>query len=195
VSEPTPPTLAADVATDWTETSETTETVVQVRSVSISVATRVYDDAGLRDAVRSAGGPDATLRFLFVSECVVPGTSHSKALLKLVTNRAKAGFTDRLADRGFENVRETGRRSICVGDAEASAFGYEARCALSGVTVGVEGWLAVWPVDSSGFHLAGGAYPTGVIASADEGAAAAIRTHIDPAEFRAELFEAIRSLA
>jgi hypothetical protein len=190
-----PPTLPPDVADDWTETSVSTETVMRVRSISISVSTRVYDDESLRAAVRRAGGPDATLRFLFVSECVVPESSPSGALRKLVTNRAKAGFADRLADRGFENVRETGRRSLRVGDAEASAFGYEASCVLSDLSLGVEGWLVVWPTESSGFYLAGGAYPTSVLSSDGGAAADAVSARLDPETFRTDLFDAIRSLA
>lgn len=195
MSDPAPPVLPDDVADGWAEASSTRETVMRVRSLEISVATRVYDDARLREAVRRDGGPDATLRFCFLSECAVPGTGHSAALSKLVTNRAKAGFADRLRDRGFESVRETGRRSVRVGDAEASAFGYEARCPLSGVVVGVEGWVAVLPGEAGTFFLAGGAYPTGVLSAEDESAAAALRSHLDPASFRADLFAVVRSLA
>jgi hypothetical protein len=186
--------LPADLAADWTESSVTTDRVLEVRSVTVTVATRVYDDESLREAVASAGGPDATLRFLFVSECVVPETAHSRALGRLVTNRAKSGFVDRLTDRGFEDVRETGRRSLRADDAEGSAFGYEGRCALPGVTVGVEGWLAVWPVGSGRFLLAGGAYPTSVLAASDDAAATAVRDAVDPGRFREELFAAVRSI-
>ena len=194
MSDPTPPTLPSELAADWTEASSTTETVMRVRSMAVSVATRVYDDERLRESVANAGGPDATLRFCFASECSVPGTDHSGPLRKLVTNRAKKGFADRLEERGFEAVRETGRRTLRVGDEEATAFGYEARCPLPGVTVGVEGWLAVYPGEAGTFFLVGGAYPTGVLSADDDAAADAVRDHVDPEAFRADLFSILRAV-
>lgn len=191
MSSLTPPTLPQNLADDWTEVSATTETVMQVQSLDVSVATRVYDDEHLREAVADAGGPDTTLRFCFVGECSVPRTDHSGPLAKLVTNRAKAGFVDRLADRGFEAVRETGRRSVRD---DGTAFGYEARCPLAGVTVGVEGWLAVSSGEAGSFVLVGGAYPTGVLSAEDAGAVDALRAHLDPESFRADLFEIVRSV-
>jgi hypothetical protein len=194
VSDPTPPTLPPELAADWAEASSTTETVMRVRSMVVSVATRVYDDERLREAVAGAGGPDATLRFCFASECSVPGTDHSGALRKLVTSRAKSGFTERLEERGFEAVRETSRRTLRVDEDEVTAFGYEARCPLAGVTIGVEGWLTVRPGESGTFFLVGGAYPTGVLSADDDAAAAAVSEHVDPESFRAGLFSILRSV-
>ncbi|MFB6304686.1 MAG: hypothetical protein ABEH47_05935 [Haloferacaceae archaeon] len=173
----------------WERVESRSETVADLGPVEVSIATAVYEDGSLRERVRAAAGVDRTWRFFVAGRVDVPGPSGAPALRRLVTDRAASGFADRLADRGFEDVREAERRRLRVGDAEARAVRYEATCRVEGFVLAVEGWVAVWPGDD-GFRLAGGAYPRSV----REGPADALGDLFEPERFRAELFELIRTV-
>lgn len=174
----------------WTEAESSSETVFDLGPVSVTAATVVFEDRGLRDRVAAETGIDRTWRFAFASRVDVPGSSGSRALGRLVTDRARSGFADRLGARGFEAVERAGERSL----GEVTATRYAARVAVEGVVVDVEGWLGVRPDPERGrsFLLAGGAYPRGVREAPDEATRAALTDLFDPVAFRDDLLAFVR---
>jgi hypothetical protein len=190
-----PPTLA-DPPAGWEASGTERRTVLDIGPVEATTATTVYEDATLRDRLREATGIDRSWRFFFAGRVAVPGSSSSRALRSIVVDRAGRGFADRLADRGFEDVRRAERRSIRVGTVDADAARYEAVCPVDGIALDVDGWLAVWPdtARSRSFLLAGGAYPRRVRTAPDDGTAAALEAAFDPAAFRDDLFDLVRAV-
>jgi hypothetical protein len=192
MSDGTPPRPTADLPDGWVEREATTERLFSVSKVTVTATTVVYEDERLRDAVGGDVG-DAFRRFVFASRLRLrPSTTQSKPLTKLVTSRAKAGFTDRLNERDITSVEERETRRLRVGGSDATLVGYDARCAVGGTSVTVDGWLAVWPGDDGDYFVAGGAYPTRLLDSdADE---AALADAIEPGRFRDELLAIVRSV-
>lgn len=173
----------------WTRTESSSETVFNLGPVTVTAATVVFEDDGLRERVAAATGVDRTWRFVFASRVDVPGSSESRTLRRLVTDRARSGFADRLADRGFEAVEQAGERSL--GGVDATR--YAARVTVGGVAVDVEGWLGVRPDPERArcFRLAGGAYPRHV-RDAPESVRVALGDLFDPAAFRDDLLAFVR---
>ncbi|MFB6127750.1 MAG: hypothetical protein ABEJ79_10730 [Halolamina sp.] len=184
---------------DWSCIESETATPFDVGPVTVQAATTVYEDVTRRATVAEATGVDALWRFFFRSRLTLtPETGVSRALERLVTDRATAGFADRLRDRGLTDVRERESRSLSLGDAEATLTRYEAVNRLGGGDgdvdghgdgdggeVTVEGYVAVWPAAQS-FRLAGGAYPVAVGDQFSE--------FCSPESDRRQLFDAIRAV-
>lgn len=168
----------------------------------MTATTVVYEDERLRRRLRETTGIDGQWRFFFASRLAIsPTTPPSGALRRLVTDRARHGFRDRLRDRGFEAPEERDRRTIRIDGTEADVTAYDATCRLGDVRLSVVGWLAVWPDDSE-FLLAGGAYPTAIVetgaAARGDGTAREADTdelaeHLTPDGFRDDLFALIRA--
>ncbi|MDS0298706.1 hypothetical protein NDI76_08120 [Halogeometricum sp. S1BR25-6] len=202
------------VPDEWKRTASTEETLFDARVVSVEAHTVVFEDARLADAVRDRTGADATWRFFFASRLRLrPQSGGSKALTKLVTDRANDGFVDRLRDRGFRDAARAESRRFAVGRTEANLTRYRAAVDVdvdgneggenTGVgdatddgpneeertTVTAEAYLAVWPDDGQ-FLVAGGAYPVSV----DGARSAALAPSLSPERHRDELFELIRSV-
>jgi hypothetical protein len=190
-----PPSVPSERLTDWRQVSDTTETPFSAGGLTVSAGIRLYEDDRLRGTVRERTGLDRSWRFFLAARLELdPSPPVTGPLRRLVASRASRGFADRLGDRGFVDVDRAERRSLRVGDADARLFRYDARCRVDGVTLDVDGWLAVWAPDRA-FRLAGGAYPTAVVGadgSAAEDVVETLETHLDPEAFRAELFELIR---
>jgi hypothetical protein len=191
------PDVPARLLVDWEPVDRRRETLFEVRSVSVRAATVVHEDEAMADRVAAAAGadPDRTWRFFFASRVVLrPETPVTGMLTRLVTNRAASGFAEQLRGRGFVDVEAGRTREFRVGDADATLRAYDARVRYDGLTLAVDGWLAVWP-EGGGFLIAGGAYPTAVLAADDgrETAAAALREELSPGAFRDELFGLIRA--
>jgi hypothetical protein len=204
MTAPAPPTLPDDRLAGWRRVDRTTDRPFEVGPVSVTSTTVVYDDDRLRRAVREATGIDGQWRFFFASRLAIsPTTSPSGALRRLVTDRARRGFRDRLRDRGFESPAERERRTIRLDGTDAAVTAYDATCRLGGVRLSVVGWLAVWP-DGPEFLLGGGAYPTAVVetgvGAATEGAepssdaADDLSALLTPDDFRKELFSLLRAI-
>lgn len=189
-----PPSVPDDLLTDWRRAGDTAETPFAAPGLTVTAHIRLYEDDRLREAVRERTGVDRSWRFFLATRLeLTPSPPVTGALRGLVASRASRGFTERLEDRGFEAVERVERRSLRVGDSDARLFGYDARCRIDGVTLSVDGWLAVWAPDRD-FRLAGGAYPTAVV----DGAGAtvdALADCLDPSAFRSELFELVRGVA
>jgi hypothetical protein len=174
----------------WTRVESSSETVFDLGPVAVTAATVVFEDRDLRERVAAATGLDRTWRFAFASRVDVPGSSGSGTLRRLVTDRARSGFADRLESRGFEAVERAGERSF----GEVTATRFAARVRVDGVVVDAEGWLGVRPDPgrARSFLLAGGAYPRGVREAPDETTSDALVGLFDPETFRDELLEFVR---
>ena len=198
MTSPAPPTLPDDRLAGWRRVERTTDRPFELGPVAVTATTVVYEDERLRQRLRETTGIDGQWRFFFASRLAIsPATPPSGALRRLVTDRARRGFRDRLRDRGFESPAERDRRTIRIDGTEAEVTAYDATCRLGGVDLSVVGWLAVWP-DGSEFLLAGGAYPTGVVdgrpvARGDETPEGDLAGHLRPDEFRDDLFGLIRA--
>jgi hypothetical protein len=206
----------------WERTSSTTETMFDAKVVTVRAHTVVLEDRRLRATVRDRTGADETWRFFFASRLALrPKTGRSKALTRLVTDRANEGFVEQLRERGFADVESVEKRRFAVGRTEADLTRYRARVeattgasdpastdppasdgesgesadavADGGETVRVtaEGYLAVWPDDDGGYLLAGGAYPLSV---EDEAVDRTLASLVTPEQHRGQLFELIRSV-
>jgi hypothetical protein len=173
---------------------DSTESVLDSLFVTVRVRTLVYEDGRLREAVADAAGVDFSPRFFFASRIrLEPMPPQSTLLDRMVTMRARDGFTDRLEERGFVRVRSTSHRSLAVGETEAELYRFDARCRTGELTVGAVGWTAVWS-DDEGYLFAGGAYPTTVLGGASDGeVASTLESLFTPDEFRTELLALIRA--
>ncbi|MFB6195527.1 MAG: hypothetical protein ABEI80_05105 [Haloplanus sp.] len=188
----TPPDVPADRLADWRRASDRTETPFSAAGVTVTARVLVYEDERLREAIRARTSVDRSWRFFLAARLELdPSPPVTGALRRLVASRASRRFADRLDDRGFTAVDRTERRSLRVGDADARLVRYDARCPDEGVTLAVDGWLAVWAPDRA-FRLAGGAYPTSVVDTDAATLATALRDRLDPSAFRTDLFELIR---
>lgn len=193
------PALAPD-GDGWRLAEESTDVVFDLATVRVLGATRLYEDADLRAAVREAtdGALDQPWRFCFATRLsfqppLAPGIGPA-SLFPTVVSSARREFAEDLRERGFENV-ERGRseRMPTRGGSRARLTRYEATFPLADgldrpadATVAVEGWLAVWLADGQ-FHLAGGAYPT-------DGLDAVVPGVVDdPGTYRNELLSLLRS--
>ncbi|SDM71450.1 hypothetical protein SAMN04487949_2378 [Halogranum gelatinilyticum] len=193
------PAVASDRIDGWRLVDERVETPFDVRLVTVTAATAVYEDPELATAVRDATGSDGPGRFFLTSHVSLkPQPPVSGTLRKLVTDRASRSFADQLRERGFTRVERTDERAFSVAGADARLVAYDGQCPVGDLTVDVQGWLAVWETDGD-FFLAGGAYPTGVSGGRRDGGDAAqeveeLQKRLEPGRFREELFELVRSV-
>lgn len=103
-----PPSVPADRLAGWVETDRSVETAFDAKLVSVRAHTVVYDDRDLRERVREATDIDHQWRFFLAARLrLEPRTEPSGPLTRLVADRARSGFRDRLADRGFQQLRRT----------------------------------------------------------------------------------------
>lgn len=189
-----PPAVPTEQLAGWRLVDERVDTPFDVRLLTVTAHTNVYEDPELRAAIHDLTDVEGPGRFFLTSHVVLrPRPPTSEALRRLVTDRVARDFARQLRDRGFTNVEETGRRAFSVAGADARLVAYEATCPFDTLTLDVEGWLAVWQVDGD-FLLAGGAYPSFVRAAADEATSDAIQTLLRPRAFRDDLFDLVRSV-
>jgi len=188
----TPPSVPTEHLTDWRCADDTTETLFSAGGVTVTARLLLYEDDHLRSRVRERTGADRSWRFFLAARLeLAPRPPVTGALRGLVASQASRGFANRLEDRGFDAVDRVERRTLRIGNHDARLFGYDARCHVDGVTLSVDGWLATWTPDRD-FRLAGGVYPTGIVQSADDETADALRDCFDPSTFRADLFALLR---
>ncbi|AUV81711.1 hypothetical protein C2R22_08660 [Salinigranum rubrum] len=189
-----PPAPRVDVPDGWVATETTTERVFSVSKVTVTATTVVYEDERLREGGDDGGEAETKSfrRFVFASRLRLrPTTKPSKPLTKLVRSRAKAGFADRLRERGMDGVEERESRRFRVRDQDATLVGYDAECTVEGTRLAVDGWVAVWPRDDGDYVVAGGAYPTRVL---DGGGVEGGNETLEPGRYRDDLFSIIREI-
>lgn len=187
-----PPTVP--VPEGWRVASDELTTPFDVRVVSVRAHTVVLADDALRERVEERvqadadSGADATWRFFFASRLRLdPASPPSRAVTRIVANRANTGFADALRERGFDAVRAADSRRWSVREETADLTRYEARVTVGDVSVDVEAYFTVWS-DGSDFLAAGGAYPRAVASGPD-----AVAACFEPERFREELFEMVRA--
>lgn len=181
------------VPTGWRRVEESVDRPFDVRVVSVTAATRVWEDEATATAIREETGGDRTWRFFFASRLVLrPAPGSSKPLQRLVTARALDGFEDRLRDRGFRSVARRESRNLPVRDRDATLTRFEAVSPVDQLdaVLSVEGDAAVWSAGRE-FRMAGGAYPVEVRRGTGD-AVAAVADALDPEGFRSELLDLIR---
>ena len=183
MSPETPP-PDVDAPEAWRLVSEETAVPLDIRVVTITAATRIYEDVDLRERLAAATGTDTTWRFVFASRLRVdPPQRPSRALTRLVTDRAESSFLDVLDGRGFADISRADTHRFPVGDSDVEATRYRARVALDDRDLPVEAYFAAWPSGEE-FLLGGGAYPLSLPGSES----------FDPERGREELFETMRSI-
>jgi hypothetical protein len=154
----------------------------------------VYDDAALRAELRESTDVDHQWRFFVTARLVLrPKAPPSRALSRLVAERAHAGFADRLGERGFDGIRKTGTETREIDGETARVATYEALCRLPTLSVRTTGRVAVRPA-ADGYLLAGGAYPTAVRESDDPEVGTAVAERLDPERYGTELDALIESV-
>ncbi|MFC6825726.1 hypothetical protein [Halopelagius fulvigenes] len=188
----------------WRVVSEEATTPFDAVVVAVRARTVLLADERLRERVTARAGAagsdaatgsdaeadDATWRFFFASRLrIEPAAPPSRAVTRLVTKRANAGFADVLRERGFDSVRAVESRPFRIRDEEADLTRYRARVPLSEFALLAEAYVAVWPDGGGGFLVAGGAYPRDV----ESGPAEELSALLEPDRFREELFEMVRA--
>ncbi|MDZ5812052.1 hypothetical protein U4E84_11935 [Halorubrum sp. AD140] len=166
-----PPVVSADRLDGWRRVDQATDRAFVAGPVSVTASTVVYERAET----------PVPRPFCFASRLQIrPDTAPNAALTRLVERRARAGFRDRLAERGIETVERRGDREIAIDDpaaSRASLWTFRGGCRIDADLsasdgargadggdgadgpVPVEALLAVWTTDE--YLLAGGAYPLG----------------------------------
>ena len=173
-----------DVPESWRLVSEETTVPFDVRVVTITAATRIYEDVDLRARLAAVTGTETTWRFVFASRLRIrPAQRPSRPLTRLVSDRASSSFLDVLEARGFCDISRADTHRFRVGDSDVDATRYRARVSLPDRDLPVEAYFAAWPSGET-FLLGGGAYPLSL-----PGPEA-----FDPERGREELFEMIRSI-
>ena len=152
-----PPEL--DVPESWRLVSEESSTPFDVRIVTIRATTRIYEDTDLRERLAAETGTETTWRFVFASRLRIrPAQPPSRALTRLVSDRASSAFVDVLEARGFAAVERADTHRLAVGGDDVDATRYRARVRLDDRDLPVEAYFAAWPSDGE-YLLGGGAYP------------------------------------
>ncbi len=192
--EPRYPDLS--VGEEWTLAEERVETLFQLPAITVRGATRQYEDAVTREAVRAATGIDHRWRFVSATRLVfepgLPPGVMAPTILPTIRSEARHTFEERISDRGVENVERRRRERIRVeSGSRARLTAYEGSATVdSGVPV--TGWVGTW-YDRPDFFVVTGGYPAVALAEAfgvDDGPA------IDrtPEQARDELMAAFRSV-
>jgi hypothetical protein len=180
--EVSPP--AVDVPESWRLVSEETAVPFDVRVVTITAATRIYEDTDLRERLAAVTDTETTWRFVFASRLRIrPAQRPSRPLTRLVSDRASSSFLDVLEARGFSDITRADTHRFRVGGSDIEATRYRARVSLDDRDLPVEAYFAAWPSGET-FLLGGGAYPLS-LPSAEP---------FEPERGREELFEMMRSI-
>ena len=183
----------------WELTDERVETVFELRSATVTGATKLYDDVRTREAVRSASGLDRQWRFFFATALTFRPPLASgigpKVILPTVRSEAGSTFASTLRERGFEAVSRGRKERVRTdGGDKLHLRRYSGELPLEGVgtTLSITGWVGVWHAD--GFRIAAGAYPdrpVGDILGVDGPDEPLART---PAASQEELLDLIRAV-
>ncbi|MFU1782193.1 hypothetical protein ACM16X_12485 [Haloarcula japonica] len=200
-ADPAFPDVPADRLRDggWALVDESVETVFKLPTARVEGATKVFDDAGTREAVREAVGFDHQWRFFFATALsftppLAPGIGPAM-ILPTVRSEAQSAFAEELADRGFESV-ERGRKErvrVDSGDrARLRTYSAELDLAVD-ATLSITGWVGVWHGD--GFRIAAGAYPDQSLSTLLDIEKPPEPLRRTPSDYRAELLALIRAVA
>lgn len=192
----------------WQETDATIDKAFSTPVVTVYTHTVVFEEAETRERIREETGLDFPWQFFFSSRIRLdPRKQPSPVLTRLVRRKAAAGFTARLADRGFERVTERHREEAQVGSADGLRIHYrgvirhmldanpdskQTECDgdTAVLTLPVAAMLAVWAADDD-YHVAGGGYPADSPDSGPNELVDSLSNHFDPTAARTTLTELI----
>lgn len=209
-----PPAIPRDRLTGWEETTATVEEAFSTPLVTVYTHTIVFEETAAREQIRVATGCDHPWQFFFVSRIrLVPSREPGGVLTALVRRKAAAGFTDRLADRGIEQVTERDRQERPIGDTTGLLATYSGRVRLpapatdtapSGsdttaadqttatLVVPITAILGVWAA-AGDYHVAGGGVPADSPDSGPTAVVDAVTDAIDPPAAREEILALIEA--
>src|SRR6056297_2320442 len=112
------PAVPSERLAGWRETDTTIEQAFSTPIVTVYTHTVVFEETEARARIRAKTGCDHPWQFFFVSRIRLDPRREPNAMLtQLVRRKAADGFTDRLADRGIEQVAERDRRERAIGEA------------------------------------------------------------------------------
>lgn len=210
------PAVPSDHLAGWRETDATVETAFSTPIVTVYTHTVVFEETEARQQIRAQTGCEYPWQFFFVSRIrLEPRRDPGTMLTRLVRRKAAAGFTDRLADRGIEQVTERGRRDQSIGettglvvtygglvrrslqvgdDTDSSAVDDDSTdtadhagdTSTALLSVPITAVLGVWAADGD-YHVAGGGAPSGPPDSGPPAVVDAVAETIDPATARETL--------
>ena len=214
------PAVPSDHLAGWRETDATVDEAFSTPVVTVYTHTVVFEETEAREHIRAQTGCDHPWQFFFVSRIrLEPSRDPGPMLTKLVRRKAAAGFTDRLADRGIEQVAERSRRDRSIGDTsgllvtygglvrrsiqdsdgtDPSAVADESTDAASHahdpspalLSVPITAVLGVWAA-AGDYHVAGGGAPAGSPDSGPSDVVDAVAEAIDPTAARETLLDLI----
>ncbi|TQQ81454.1 hypothetical protein [Halonotius roseus] len=119
------PAVPSDRLAGWRETDATIDKAFSTPIVTVYTHTVVFEETEAREQIRAQTGCDHPWQFFFVSRIrLEPRRDPNPMLTQLVRRKAAAGFTDRLADRGIEQVAERNRRKQSIGEATGQIVTY-----------------------------------------------------------------------
>ncbi|EMA23594.1 hypothetical protein [Haloarcula argentinensis] len=201
-ADPAFPDVPADRLRDggWELVDESVETVFELPTARVEGATKVYDAAETREAVRDAVGLDHQWRFFFATALsftpsLAPGIGPAM-ILPTVRSEAQSAFADELADRGFESIERGRQERVRVDSGDRARLRtYSAELDLEPVdaTLSITGWVGVWHGD--GFRIAAGAYPDRSLATLLNVENPPEPLRRTPSDYRTELLALIRAVA
>ncbi|MFQ3474829.1 hypothetical protein HKK80_01020 [Halonotius sp. F2-221B] len=119
------PAVPSERLAGWRETDATIEKAFSTPIVTVYTHTVVFEETEARARIRAETGCDHPWQFFFVSRIrLEPRREPNAMLTQLVRRKAADGFTDRLADRGIEQVAERDRRERAIGEATGQIVTY-----------------------------------------------------------------------
>ena len=203
------PAVPSDHLAGWRETDATVDEAFSTPVVTVYTHTVVFEETEAREQIHAQTGCDHPWQFFFVSRIrLTPPRDPGPVLTKLVRRKAAAGFTDRLADRGIEQITERDRRDRSIGDSDGLGVTYgglvrrsiqdrdpadspaavDERTDTPGCTddtaptllsVPITAVLGVWTAGGD-YHVAGGGAPAGPPDGGPSDVVDAVTETIDP---------------
>lgn len=171
-TDPSYPELSIADEEGWVLADESVETVFRLPAMTVRGATRQYEDATTRAALRDAtdGRIDHKWRFVAATRLgfvpgLPPGTMPA-TILPTVGSEARRSFKDQLQDRGVEDIDRNRRERMRVkSGARARLTSYSGVARVDDTEVPVTGWVGVW-YDRPDFFVVTGGYPAVRLADA-----------------------------
>ena len=211
------PAVPSERLAGWRETDTTIEQAFSTPIVTVYTHTVVFEETEARARIRAETGCDHPWQFFFVSRIrLEPRREPNAMLTQLVRRKAADGFTDRLADRGIEQVAERDRRERAIGEATGQIVTYgglvrrSIQVADDGDTpaaadadsdaitdddrstallaVPITAVVGIWAA-AGDYHVAGGGVPAGPPDSGPPAVVDAVAETIDPTAARETLLD------
>ena len=211
------PAVPSEGLAGWRETDTTIEKAFSTPIVTVYTHTIVFEETEAREQIRAQTGCDHPWQFFFVSRIRLDPRREPNAMLtQLVRRKAADGFTDRLADRGIEQVAERNRRERAIGEATGLIVTYgglvrrsiqvaddvDTQAADDGdshtttdddrstalLAVPITAVVGIWAA-AGDYHVAGGGVPAGPPDSGPPAVVDAVAETIDPTAARERLLD------